>query len=71
MKSLSCTKKTLGKSAGTRLKSNNKICGFYYRVENESQKMQWNKTSCLQWIKFIIEDTKIKHTDIATIWNDD
>jgi len=30
----------------------------------------YNKTSCFKYIKFVAEDTKIKHANITTIYKD-
>jgi hypothetical protein len=32
--------------------------------------ISYKRTSCLDEIKYTTEDTKVKHTNIATIYND-
>jgi hypothetical protein len=42
---------------------------FQARVQKHIVK-SYDRTSCLEWIKFITEDTNVKHTNITTIHNE-
>jgi ribosomal protein S18 len=43
---------------------------IFYHVLPSFNQTDYNKTSCLETIKFITEDLKVKPTNITTIYND-
>ncbi len=49
--------------------SSQKLYHFATPADQDGVKTFYNKTSFLEWIKFINEDIKVKHTNKTTFYN--